>query len=470
MPRPSPNDPRRWGLIPLAFLFWRARARLRLRPALSAPCDAAAGEDLRNRLRRRDSVARRGDFWSALGLAALCVGLAAAPGAAQIDHSEKELAEIEARLKARAEEEKRLRDEAEARAKEVAELRYRMIETTNSLQDAERRLQAIAAELDRLDAEEARISTALIAERGNLSDVLAALQSLELGRPPALLVSPDDANRAARAAMLLSEAAPALEARAAALKESLDALARVRAERERERRAYEKTNEEISARRTLLAELLEKKQEERDVAASLAAAAQRETAALAARASTLREVLRRLERLASAITPRLKPPPPRIDAPPAPSPRPARTPEIFAPARPFAEARGALRPPVVGRLIGAFGAERPEGGRYEGVRFAVADQAIVTAPYEASVAFARPWGPVGNLMVLDVGGGYHILLVGVGAFLVQEGQLVAAGEPVAAMSAPPGGSATLDLEIRKNGEPVNPSLWLSRKSMEDMAF
>ncbi|MBB5517900.1 murein hydrolase activator EnvC family protein [Amphiplicatus metriothermophilus] len=438
-----------------------------------APDRARAGKarrDLRDRRRCCEPAARRAGFRSGLALVALCIGFAAQPAAAQASPSEKELAEIEARLKARAEEEKRLRDEAEAREKEVAELRYRMIETTNSLQDAERRLQAIAAELNRLDAEEARISTALIAERENLADVLAALQSLELGRPPALLVSPDDANRAARAAMLLSEAAPVLEARAAALKESLDALTRVRAERERERQAYEKTNEEISARRTILAELLEKKQAERDVAASLAAAAQRETAALAARASSLREVLQRLERLASAITPRLKPSPPRLDAPPAPSRRPSRTPDIFAPARPFAEARGALRPPVVGRLVGEYGAQRPEGGRFEGIRFAVADQAIVTAPYEANVAFARPWGPVGNLIVLDVGGGYHILLIGVGAFLVQEGQRVAAGEPVAAMAAPPGGGATLDLEIRKNGEPVNPSLWLSRKSMEDMAF
>jgi septal ring factor EnvC (AmiA/AmiB activator) len=126
---------------------------------------------------------------------------------------------------------------------------------------------------------------------------------------------------------------------------------------------------------------------------------------------------------------------------------------------------------VVGRLVGKFGAERPGGGNYTGVRFAARDQAIVTAPYEASVAFARPWGPFGNLIVLDVGGGYHILLIGVSSILVQEGQKVAAGEPVGAMSGGQGGeSAILDLEIRKNAEPVNPSLWLSKKSMEEMAF
>ena len=80
------------------------------------------------------------------------------------------------------------------------------------------------------------------------------------------------------------------------------------------------------------------------------------------------------------------------------------------------------------------------------------------------MAFARSWDPIGNLIVLDVGGGYHILLMGVGGFLVEEGQSVKAGEPIAAMA---GAGAELDLEIRKNREPVNPSLWLSDNARAD---
>ncbi len=417
-------------------------------------------------------------FFLAVSVGAL---IGAAPGAAaqqserQTAQREKELADIEARLKARAEEERRLKNEAEAREKEVQALRYRMVEAANSLQQAEKRITEIADEIARLDEEEATIAASLFVERGNLGDVLAALQSLEMGRPPALLVSPNDANKAARAAMLLSGAAPALESRASALKIALDGLTRVRAERDRERQAFARTNADIADRRAILAELLEKKMQERDVAASLALAAQRETAALAARATSLREVIRRLERLASVITPRLKPAPPRPDAPdlsPAPSPRPTvRTSELFKPSRPFAAAKGALRPPVVGRIAGTFGGPKPEGGRFDGLRFAVRDQAIVTAPYEANIAFARAWGPIGNLLVLDVGDGYHILMMGVGGFLVQEGQRVAAGEPLGSVSAPDDeNEANVDFEIRKNGDPVNPSLWLSRESVEEMAL
>jgi septal ring factor EnvC (AmiA/AmiB activator) len=373
---------------------------------------------------------------------------------------------LERRLKEREAEEKRLKNEVEEREKEVAALRHRMIETANSLQSAEIRIGEIAAEIARLGQEEKSLSASLIAQQENLGDVLAALQALEMSKPPALLVSPDDANEAARAAMLLADAAPILGAKAATLRADLQQLLAVRAERDQERAAFQKTSEEIAERRAILADLLEKKQSEWDVAAKLARAAQNETAALAARATDLRELTRPLRRLERAITPRLKPP--RGDRPIAdqiPSVKPRQA-DAFKPARPYAEARGALRPPVAGRLIGSFGAPRPEGGLFEGVRFAAANQAIVTSPYEANVAFARVYGPIGNLIVLDVGGGYHILLLGVGQITVQQGQKVAAGEPVGQLGGASSGQETsLDIEIRRNGEPVNPSLWLSRTSM-----
>lgn len=384
--------------------------------------------------------------------------------AAQNKRSE-ELKAVEKRLKDKEAEEKRLKNEAEEREKEVAALRYRLIETANSLQQAERRMAEITTDLKKIDSEEKALAETLKSQQMNLGDVLAALQSLELSRPPALLVSPDDANKAARAAMLLSDAAPELEKRASTLKADLDRLAELHAARDRERADFEKTNEQITDRRRILAELLEKKQNERDVAASLAAAAQRETAALAARATSLRDVIDRLERLSRIITPRLKPPPPQSESPAiarAPDLEPVQRGEPFKPALPFAKARGALKAPVVGRIIGAYGAPRPDGGRFEGIRFAAADQSIVTSPYEGYVAFARPLGHVGNLIVLDVGSGYHILLIGVSAFLVHEGQQVSAGEPLGLVaSVESGEEANLDFEIRKNREPVNPSLWLA---------
>lgn len=403
-----------------------------------------------------------------------------------------ELKEIERRLEQRAEEEARLKDEAKQKAQEVKSLRQRMIEAADAIQQAEQRIIEIRAEVERLEKEEHTLKQSLEAQQANLGDVLAALQSLERSRPPAILVTPESASTAARTALLLTDAAPELEARAATLKNSLDSLRKVRAALTDERVAFEKTNQQVNDRRTVLADLLREKQRERDVAARLARAAQTETAALAARATSLRGILTRLEKFARAITPRLKPDAPLRSLPKTPSSSPTNPASIPTPntaprevpaavpgqpaarllspqpsliprvptGRPFKAARGTLNAPVVGDIIGKFGQLRPEGGKFEGVRFSVADKAIVTAPFEGNVVFARSWGPVGNLIVVDVADGYHILMMGVTGFLVEEGQRVRTGEPIGTMA---GAAATLELEIRKDGEPVNPSLWLSGK-------
>ncbi len=406
---------------------------------------------------------------SALACALICAtaGLTA-PVAAQ--GNPDELADVERRLKDRAEEEKRLRREAEARAQEVTELRRRMIETANSIQDSERRITELEDSIGELEIEKDAAQIALNAESRNLSDVLAALQSLELSRPPALLVSPDDANKAARAAMLLSGAAPEVEARAQRLREAIGRLTSLTDRLDSERTAFAATNRELSARRDVLAELMAEKEKERDVAASLARAAQRETARLAVKATSLRELLRRLERLAHTVTPRIKPPPPKeaaplIAAPSLPTIKEA-IPTPYAALRSFDEARGVLRPPVAGRLTGQFGKPKPEGGLFEGMRFAARNNAIVTAPFEGRVVVARVW-EVANIVVLDVGSGYHILLLGVGDILVEENQRISAGEPLAQM---PEGDGQLDLQIRKNGEPVNPAFWLSGNDSEGLAL
>lgn len=414
---------------------------------------------------------------------------------AERDSDERaKLEDIERRLEARRKEEAQLRNQAKAREREVKALRFRMVETADALQDAERRIAAINKDLALLEEEEATLTQDLRVQRAQLGDVLGALQSLERSQPPAILVSPDDAANAARTAMLLADAAPTLEAKATAVRENIEKLQEVRDSLAAERENAERANTEIGDRRRVLAELLTSKQKERDVAQRLAAAAQSETAALAARASTLSEVINRLDRLARSITPRLKPPPPSRQHPPEADParpagadRPAiadsrpngganpnsRGPvseqqrdslTVFKPNRAFTTAQGALKAPVVGEIIGKYGDALPGGAKFDGLRFQAGENAIVTAPFQASVRFARTWNPIGNLIVLDVGQGYHILLMGVGAFLVEEGQVVSAGEPIGAMT---GDSSVLDMEIRKNRVPVNPLLWLSRENEAD---
>ncbi|MEM9170790.1 MAG: hypothetical protein AAGC56_14195, partial [Pseudomonadota bacterium] len=194
-------------------------------------------------------------FFASLATAA-CV-LAAAPAGAD------DLRSVERELIRKAAEESRLKNEADARRRELDALRAQLVDAAKALQDAERKIDDAAEEIERLSQEEKTIDVDLRREQAAVSDVLAALQSIERSKPPALLVSPDDANRAARTAMLLADAAPALEAQAAALREKIAALRTVREDLAAQKARFEQTNRELGARRDVLAGLIADKRDER---------------------------------------------------------------------------------------------------------------------------------------------------------------------------------------------------------------
>ena len=79
------------------------------------------------------------------------------------------------------------------------------------------------------------------------------------------------------------------------------------------------------------------------------------------------------------------------------------------------------------------------------------------------VRFA-PFRSYGLLLIVDCGGGYHAVLAGFERLDVKVGQAVAAGEPVGVMpSWEPGASGNrpaLYVELRRDGQPVNPAPWL----------
>jgi septal ring factor EnvC (AmiA/AmiB activator) len=74
----------------------------------------------------------------------------------------------------------------------------------------------------------------------------------------------------------------------------------------------------------------------------------------------------------------------------------------------------------------------------------------------------------GQLLILNAGGGYHVLLAGMERISVDLGQFVLTGEPVAVMGGGSPGSAAvatrsmrpaLYAEFRKDGTPIDPSPW-----------
>jgi murein hydrolase activator len=128
---------------------------------------------------------------------------------------------------------------------------------------------------------------------------------------------------------------------------------------------------------------------------------------------------------------------------------------------PFAHLRGRLPRPVAGSIIEGYGQVRAGGLKWQGDLFATERDAPVRAVSQGRVVYADWLAGLGLLIIIDHGDGY-MSLYGHNARLYESvGQHVAAGQTIA-QAGDSGGSARPELyfEIRKEGKPLDPRLWL----------
>lgn len=129
-----------------------------------------------------------------------------------------------------------------------------------------------------------------------------------------------------------------------------------------------------------------------------------------------------------------------------------------------AQPRGQLTAPVAGTVFRSWG-DPTDGGPATGISYHAPPAARVVSLCSGRVDFAAPFRSYGLLLIVDCGGGYHAVLAGFEKLDVKVGQPVAAGEPVGSMpNWRPGASGdrpALYVELRHDGQPVNPAPWLS---------
>ncbi|HEV2267833.1 MAG TPA: peptidoglycan DD-metalloendopeptidase family protein [Steroidobacteraceae bacterium] len=128
---------------------------------------------------------------------------------------------------------------------------------------------------------------------------------------------------------------------------------------------------------------------------------------------------------------------------------------------PFARLRGRLTRPVAGRVIASYGQVRAGGLKWDGDLFATQRNAPVHAVSQGRVVYADWLAGLGLLVIIDHGGGYMSLYGHNERLYESVGQHVAAGQTIA-QAGDSGGSARSELyfEIRKDGKPVDPRLWV----------
>jgi septal ring factor EnvC (AmiA/AmiB activator) len=134
------------------------------------------------------------------------------------------------------------------------------------------------------------------------------------------------------------------------------------------------------------------------------------------------------------------------------------------PAIPFHQARAQLPLPAQGKRVLGFGDKTQFGGQSKGIVIETRHGAQITSPSDGWVVYAGPFRSYGQLLIINAGNGYHVLLAGMSQIDVQLGQFVLTAEPVGSMAAAPkpviqDNAPVLYVEFRKEGRPIDPDPW-----------
>jgi septal ring factor EnvC (AmiA/AmiB activator) len=396
---------------------------------------------------------------------------AAAPSSDVIKQREQELDAARAQQKSAAELQEKLKADIAAIGQDRSKLNQQLIDIAASVRGVETRIGDAEARLRPLDAREQRIRTSLDARRSEIVEVLAALQRAGRRAPPALLVRPEDALQSLRTAMLLGSVVPEMRAQAERLVGDLSELISLRKTIAAERDQLAVDRDKLKGDQVQLASLVDERQRKQNAIEKDMEAEGARALMLARQADSLQGLIAKMEQdlksaAKAAATASLQGTPAALNG--KLNLGALKDPGRLSPAIAFASAKGLFALPVNGVKIRGFGGSDGVGGAEKGISLATRAGAQVTTPCDGWVVYAGPFRSYGQLLILNAGGGYHVLIAGMERISVNIGQFVLTGEPVATMGttsqvasilAANASQPVLYIEFRKDGTPIDPGPW-----------
>lgn len=396
-----------------------------------------------------------------------------------IKQREQELEAARARQRSAEEAQAKLKAEITSLGQDRTQLNQQLIDTAANVRAVETKIDEAEARLKTLNGREQEMRSSLDSRRADIVEVLAALQRAGRRTPPALLVRPEDALQSLRTAMLLGAVVPELRGRAEKIAGELGELVALRRNIASERDQLASDRDRVRNDQTRLAALVDERQRQQaarekdlDAESSRAIALSKQVGDLqglitkmeqdlqsaAKAAEKAAEAARQAEAKAAASANA------NIKSGPAAFKDRSRT----TPAIAFASAKGLLPLPVNGNKIRDFGGSDGVGGVQKGISLATKPGSQVTTPCDGWVVYSGPFRSYGQLLILNAGGGYHVLIAGMERISVNIGQFVLTGEPVATMGstsqvasilATNASQPVLYVEFRKDGTPIDPGPW-----------
>lgn len=407
---------------------------------------------------------------------------------------------------------KLLKSDMSAIKAERERLNARLVGTAALIKTSEAKLTAMEDRLGELEAQEKLLRGSLNQRHGQIAKLLAALQRMGRNPPPALITQREDALKMVRSAMMLAAAFPEMRGQALALANRLTEMVRVMTEIRDQSEQLKAEMTRLMDARTRLSGLLEAKKVSLDERQSELKSMRLAAAEISDSVTDLNELIARLdkavktntglgaydaetkrqeqaERMPATATPdpiskaaasavkqdkskKVAALPSTPESPNYVELAPGATllpgsPGRIKPALPFAKAKTRLPLPAQGRQVLSYGEKTQYGGQSKGLVLETRQGAQVTSPCDGWIVYAGEFRSYGQLLIINAGGGYHVLLAGLSQIDVQPGQFVLAAEPVGTMSGWPQqikaaaakSAPVLYVEFRKEGRPIDPNPW-----------
>ena len=386
-----------------------------------------------------------------------------------IKQREQELEDARQRQKSAEEAQAKLKSEITSLGQDRTKLNQQLIDTAANVRTVETKIGEAEQRLTGLSGREQEMRNSLNARRADIVEVLAALQRAGRRTPPALLVRPEDALQSLRTAILLGAVVPELRGRAEKIAGELGELVGLRKTMAAERDQLAADRDKSRNDQTRLAALVEERQRQQasrekdlDDENGRAIALSRQVGDLQGLIAKMEQDLKSAAKAAAAANQAA------ATANTRPGPTVFKDRSRTTPAIAFASARGLLPFPVNGSKIRDFGGSDGLGGIQKGISLATKPGSQVTTPCDGWVVYSGPFRSYGQLLILNAGGGYHVLIAGMERISVNIGQFVLTGEPVAVMGstsqvasilATNACQPVLYVEFRKDGTPIDPGPW-----------
>lgn len=399
------------------------------------------------------------------------------------------------------------RERQRALKEEIATLKNDVGAINRALVTASKRAQLLETEISQNETRLAdllksqqEIQASLNKKRHLLAEVIAALQRLGKNPPPALLIRPDDALVSVRSSLLLGAVVPGIKEETDTLFAEMASLKQSALDISTTRKKLASDLNALAEDETRLSLLVAEKNQLTSKSKSDLLAEQRKSTDLAAKALSLKELIKSLEsEITSAAeaakaasraderrrieeAQRLSQTRKRLQSGATnsqPENSAARSSNMarIEPAIAFSKATGKILYPVSGVEIARFGTVEA-GSRRTNVAFATRPNARVGAPSDGWIVYAGPFRSYGKIIILNAGEGYHLVLSGLAHVNVTPGRFVLSGEPIGRMGST-GFAATslldvgsnkpiLTVELRKDGKPVDPTPWWVKRPQTEL--